>query len=68
VAAGTPVTLMITRKTEKTCATEVVIADYGINQKLPLDETVQVTFTPKGAGTIRFACGMDMIAGEVIVE
>jgi plastocyanin domain-containing protein len=46
----------------------VVIADYGINQKLPLDETVQVTFTPKGAGTIRFACGMDMIAGEVIVE
>jgi len=65
VEKGKPVTLTITRKTNRTCATEIVIKDYGINQPLPLDQPVTVTFTPKEAGAIRYACGMNMISGTI---
>jgi plastocyanin domain-containing protein len=68
VKQGEPVTLAITRKTDKTCATEIVIRDYGIEQKLPLGKTVTVSFTPKKAGKVKYACGMDMITGFLVVE
>ncbi len=65
---GQPITLIVTRKVEATCATEIVIKEYGINQNLPLNKPVEVTFTPKKAGPVRFACAMDMIAGQLKVE
>ena len=65
---GQAVTLMITRKTDHTCAKDIVIKDYGIQQPLPLDKTVEVTFTTTKVGSSRFACAMDMIAGTIIVE
>ena len=68
VKAGIPVKLVVTRKTERTCATEIVIKDYGVNQPLPLNQAVEVTFTPKKPGAVRYACGMDMIAGVLTVE
>jgi len=68
VAGGAPVTLAFTRRTDATCAKEVVIADYGIRKELPLDQRVEVTFTPRGPGAIGFACGMNMITGRLIVE
>jgi plastocyanin domain-containing protein len=68
VKAGQPVTLVVTRKTDRTCATEIVIKDQGINQKLPLNQPVTVQFTPRKSGQIRYACGMDMISGVVVVE
>jgi plastocyanin domain-containing protein len=33
-----------------------------------LNRAVEIRFTPRKAGTLRYACGMDMIAGEVVVE
>lgn len=68
VKVGQPVTLRITRKVERTCATDVVIAQYGIRRALPLNETVEVTFTPTKPGKVRFACAMDMIAGEFVAQ
>jgi plastocyanin domain-containing protein len=68
VKAGRPVKLVVTRKTERTCATEIVVKEYGVNQPLPLDKAVEVTFTPTRPGTVRYACGMDMIAGVLTVE
>jgi plastocyanin domain-containing protein len=68
VKAGETVRLVVTRKTDKTCATEIVIRDFGVNQPLPLDKAVTVEITPKKPGTIRYACGMDMIAGAITVE
>jgi plastocyanin domain-containing protein len=65
---GQPLRLVITRKTEKTCATEVVIKDLGVNKPLPLNEAVTVDLTPKKDGQLRYACGMDMIAGVIVVE
>jgi len=66
--AGQPVRLVVTRKVERTCATEIVIKSHGINQPLPLNKPVEVRFTPRKAGAIRYACAMDMIAGSLIVE
>ena len=65
---GRPVKLMVTRKVERTCATEIVIKDFGINKSLPLNQPVEVTFTPSKPGKIRYACGMDMITGVILVE
>jgi plastocyanin domain-containing protein len=68
VPGGAPVKLIITRKTAATCAKEIVVAGYDINVKLPLNTPVEVTFTPKKAGEIRYACAMDMIKGVIVVE
>ena len=59
---------MVTRKTEKTCVTEFVMKSHGIHRPLPLDRPVKISFTPDRAGELRYACGMDMIAGKVIVR
>jgi plastocyanin domain-containing protein len=68
VPAGKPVTLKVTRKTEGTCATELVMPAHGIDQPLPLDQVVTVSFTPDEAGVLTYACGMDMIKGTVTVD
>jgi RND family efflux transporter MFP subunit len=63
-----PVRLTFVRKAEVTCATDVVIPDYDIKRDLPLNEPVVVEFTPEKAGTISFACGMNMQRGRIIVR
>jgi plastocyanin domain-containing protein len=68
VCAGHPVKLVVTRKVERTCATDIVIKDLKISAPLPLNNPVELTFTPTKPGKIRFACAMDMIAGEIVVE
>jgi plastocyanin len=68
VKVGQPVKLVVTRKTERTCATEIVVKDYGVKVTLPLNKAVDVTFTPKKTGEVRYACAMDMIAGVLVVE
>ena len=65
---GVPLTLVVTRKTDATCAKEIVIAGKDIRKDLPLNQTVEVTFTPQEAGEVRFVCGMDMISGKVLVR
>ena len=65
---GEPIKLVITRKTDHTCAKEIVIKDAGINKKLPLNVPVEVELTPAKSGQIRYACSMDMLAGVLIVE
>jgi plastocyanin domain-containing protein len=65
---GKPLTLVVTRKVERTCATEIVIKDLGIERPLPLGQAVTIELTPSKPGPIRFACAMDMIAGEIAVR
>jgi plastocyanin domain-containing protein len=68
VKSGRPVKLVVTRKTERTCATEIVMKDFGVNQPLPLEKPVTLVVTPKGPGQYRYACGMNMIAGTLNVQ
>ncbi len=64
---GEKLRLVVTRKTDKTCATEILIPEHGINKPLPLDQAVTVDLTPKKSGEIRYACGMGHITGIVFV-
>ena len=63
-----PMRLTFVRKVEVTCATDVVIPDYDIKRELPLNEPVVIEFTPEKAGTISFACGMNMQRGKIVVK
>ena len=64
---GEKLRLVVTRKTDRTCATEIVIPNYKINAKLPLNKPVTVELMPKASGEIKYACGMDMITGVILV-
>jgi plastocyanin domain-containing protein len=66
--AGVPLTLVVTRTTEETCATEVVLPEYGIDRKLPLNEPVTITFTPTRTGELRYRCAMNMFQGVIDVR
>lgn len=68
VKKGAPVDLVITRKTEKTCATTINIPDYGLRRDLPLNEAVTIRLTPKKTGEIKYSCGMGMLGGVLTVE
>lgn len=63
-----PVTLVVTRKTDQTCAKELVIKEHNIKVALPLNEPVKITFTPHESGELKYACGMDMISGVIVVN
>jgi len=54
------------RKTDETCANEVVIKEYKIERNLPLNEPVTVEFKSR-KGEFSFACGMGMIKGKLVV-
>ena len=68
VKKGQPVHLVVTRKTEATCATELVIQDQGVRKELPLNKAVAIDFTPQKSGEISYVCGMDMIGGRLLVQ
>ena len=68
VPAGKPVTIVVTRKTDRTCVKEFVLAEHNIHRELPLDHPVEITFTPTHSGELRYACGMDMLAGKIVVR
>ena len=68
VPAGKPVTLVVTRTTSKTCATELEMPARGIRRDLPLGQAVEITFTPEKPGELSYACAMGMYGGKVIVR
>ena len=69
VKKGAPVKLVITRKTDQTCAKEIVIDEYKIHTKLPLDTPVTVAFTPTKSGELKYGCAMDkMVSGVLLIE
>jgi hypothetical protein len=63
---GQPLTLAITRKTDKTCAREIVFQGQDGKTDLPLNKTVEVTYTPKASGEIKFGCAMGMMISGVL--
>jgi plastocyanin domain-containing protein len=67
-AVDEEVTLEVTRKTNSTCATEIVIFSKEIREALPLDQTVVIELGKLAKGNVRFACGMGMVTGVVITE
>ncbi len=67
VQAGVPIELVFTRKTDKTCATEVVVPSLKLKKALPLNEPVTIALTPE-KDEVSFACGMNMLRGKLVVK
>ena len=66
---GEPVLLKVTRTTDATCATDFVLDEAKINEKLPLNQTVSIRFTPEQTGELKYGCAMDkMISGRFVVQ
>ncbi len=69
VKKGEPLKLVITRKTDATCARAIVIDEYNIHTDLPLDTPVTVAFTPNKSGRVKYGCAMNkMVSGMLIIE
>lgn len=68
VKKGDEVTLMVTRRVESTCATEIVIGDVNVRASLPLNQAVRVDLGKIERAETKFACGMDMLKGSVLAD
>ena len=67
VEPGLPIDLVFTRRTDQTCATEVVVPSLKTRKPLPLNEAVPIRLTPE-KDDIAFACGMNMLKGSLVVK
>ena len=41
---------------------------HHVRKALPLNQTVEITFTPDHAEDLTYACGMDMYHGKIHVQ
>lgn len=71
VKKGEPVELVFTRTTDKTCIKEVVLdtgAPKKIQKALPLNKPVRIKTKFAKAGSLSYACNMNMFSGTVTVQ
>ena len=68
VKRGEPVTLVVTRKADHTCATEMVFATLDTSYDLPLDRTVRIQLPANRSDTLSYACPMGMFTGTVVTR
>lgn len=66
VKPDVPVVLKITRKTNGTCAREIVVPSKNIKVDLPKDKEVTVNIGKLEKGEIKFGCSMEMMVGGVM--
>lgn len=68
VPKGKTTKLNFLRKDPSNCLEEVVVSDFKIKKYLPLNQKVTIEITPQKAGEFRFACGMNMYHGKIVVR
>ncbi len=64
---GAPATLVFTRTTDQTCATEVVFPELNIKKELPKDKPVSISIPTDKEQTLTFQCGMGMYKSSVVI-
>ena len=62
-----PAKVTFLRQTNDTCATSIAISEYKIKKDVPLNQPVVVEFKPTKTGKFSFACGMQMLKGNLVV-
>jgi plastocyanin domain-containing protein len=67
VLAGKPTRIAFTRADAQNCANEVVFPEPG-RKRLPPGETTVVELPPHTTSEMRFACGMGMYHGAVVIR
>ncbi|HEX5217791.1 MAG TPA: efflux RND transporter periplasmic adaptor subunit [Vicinamibacterales bacterium] len=68
VDAGVAIDLVFIRRTDETCAKEVVVDTVPARRALPLNQPVTIRLPPSAKGTLGFVCGMNMLRGTVVVR
>ena len=66
--SGKAAEIAFTRSDAQNCAGEVVFPELGLRKQLPPGQTVVVSLPALPAGELRFACGMGMFRGAVVVQ
>lgn len=67
VKKGEPATLVFTRTTDDTCATEVVFPQLSLKKDLPKGQPVAISVPTDKEQTLTFQCGMGMYKSSVVV-
>ncbi len=69
VKRGEKLVLVVTRRTDRTCAKEILVPSMGLKAALPLDKPVELRLTPTKAGELKYGCAMgQMVSGVLVVE
>lgn len=68
VPRGQAITLVITRKTDQTCAKEILIPALNERRALPLDQAVRIDVPNGVADTLGYVCGMHMVGGTIAAK
>ena len=65
---GVPAQLNFKMEDSTACLSHVVFEQLGINEDLTKQKITKIDIPTDKAGTINYACGMDMFHGKVIVK
>jgi plastocyanin domain-containing protein len=65
---GAPASLVFTRTSDETCATEVVFPELNVKKELPKGTPVQIDIPTDKDQKLTFQCGMGMYKSAVIVN
>lgn len=68
IPANTPTKVTFIRKVDPSCGDTLAFPDLGIKKDLPFGKPVTVAIPARPAGTLKFACGMGMYEGMVVVK
>lgn len=68
IPAGRAFALVMTRKTDQTCATEVEFASLHQKYALPLNQPVRIPLPARRPGTLSYQCGMHMLEGRIVIQ
>ena len=68
VPRGYALTLVVTRKTDQTCATEILIPALNVRRALPLNQAVRIAIPAGVADTLNYICGMHMLGGTIAAK
>jgi plastocyanin domain-containing protein len=68
VSPNQEVILSVTRKTDATCAKDIIFHEQKIKKDLPLNKAVAINLGKLAKGVVNFSCGMDMISGVINVQ
>ena len=68
VSRGQAFTLVVTRRSNQTCAMEILIPGLNVRRTLPLNQAVRIDVAKGVADTLNYNCGMHMFGGTIAAK
>jgi plastocyanin domain-containing protein len=63
-----PLVIQFLRKDASPCAEKVIFDELGLSYDLAVNQSQEITITPRKAGEIKFTCQMGMYQGRIQVS